>query len=267
MQKRCPYMKRKYFFFDIDGTLTDNSTHKIVPSAKEAVRRLQEEGHFTAIATGRAWYKTKKFAKNIGIDNVVCCGGGGLVLKGELQSNEPLDHAAALSIIRHAEEAGIGYIVMLEDSDDVYMKDYRFLEQAGFRRELTTYHYDLHMDLQNRNILKIYLAYRAETEPEWVNELGHLRLHKEYVVFQYDAKKEGILRMMKAVNGDLSDVVVFGDDTNDLVMFDPVWTSIAMGNAVDALKEKADYVTDRNVDHGIWNACVRNGWISSAELR
>ena len=35
----------------------------------------------------------------------------------------------------------------------------------------------------------------------------------------------------------------------------------------DALKEKADYVTDRNVDHGIWNACVRNGWISSAELR
>ncbi|HAE15790.1 MAG TPA: hydrolase, partial [Erysipelotrichaceae bacterium] len=44
------------------------------------VRRLQEEGHFTAIATGRAWYKTKKFAKNIGIDNVVCCGGGGLVL-------------------------------------------------------------------------------------------------------------------------------------------------------------------------------------------
>ena len=60
-------MKRKYFFFDIDGTLTDNSTHKIVPSAKEAVRRLQEEGHFTAIATGRAWYKTKKFAKNIQI--------------------------------------------------------------------------------------------------------------------------------------------------------------------------------------------------------
>ena len=256
-------MKRKYFFFDIDGTLTDNSTHKIVPSAKEAVRRLQEEGHFTAIATGRAWYKTKKFAKNIGIDNVVCCGGGGLVLKGELQSNEPLDHAAALSIIRHAEDAGIGYIVMLEDSDDVYMKDYRFLEQAGLRRELTTYHYDPQMDLQNQNILKIYLAYRAEAEPEWVNELGHLRLHKEYVVFQYDAKKEGILRMMKAVNGDLSDVVVFGDDTNDLVMFDPVWTSIAMGNATERVKACADYVTADIDEDGVYQALVHYGLLSA----
>ena len=156
---------------------------------------------------------------------------------------------------------------MLEDSDDVYMKDYRFLEQAGFRRELTSYHYKPDMDLQNTDILKIYLACRRETEPEWINELGHLRLHREYVVFQYDAKKEGILRMMKAVSGDIRDVVVFGDDTNDLVMFDRVWTSIAMGNAVDVLKEKADIVTDRNVDHGIWNACVRHGWITSGSVR
>lgn len=260
-------MKRKYFFFDIDGTLTDNSTHKIVSSAKEAVEHLRAEGHFTAIATGRAWYKTKNFAKNIGIDNVVCCGGGGLVLNGVLLSNEPLEHDAAMSVIRNAEEEGIGYIVMLEDSDDVYMKDYRFLEQAGFRRELTSYHFRPDMDLMNTDILKIYLACRKETEPEWINELGHLRLHREYVVFQYDAKKEGILRMMNAVGGDLHDVVVFGDDMNDLVMFDPVWTSVAMGNAVDTLKEKADYVTDRNVDHGIWNACVRNGWITSESLR
>ena len=28
-------MEKKYFFFDIDGTLTDRSTGKIVPSARE----------------------------------------------------------------------------------------------------------------------------------------------------------------------------------------------------------------------------------------
>lgn len=34
-------MEKKYFFFDIDGTLTDRSTGKIVPSAREALDRLE----------------------------------------------------------------------------------------------------------------------------------------------------------------------------------------------------------------------------------
>ena len=54
--------------------------------------------------------------------------------------------------------------------------------------------------------------------------------------------------------------VVFGDDTNDLVMFDSQWTSVAMGNAVDELKEKASFVTDANIDDGIYNICLKQGW-------
>ena len=50
-------MKKKYIFFDIDGTLTDNATKKIVPSAQKALDELQKNGHFVAIATGRAHYK------------------------------------------------------------------------------------------------------------------------------------------------------------------------------------------------------------------
>ena len=50
-------MTRKYFFFDIDGTLTDRYTGKIVPSAAHAVQKLEEAGHFVAINTGRAHYR------------------------------------------------------------------------------------------------------------------------------------------------------------------------------------------------------------------
>ena len=54
-------MEKKYLFFDIDGTLTDRATGEIVPSAKEVLQRLEENGHFVAIATGRAHYKAENF--------------------------------------------------------------------------------------------------------------------------------------------------------------------------------------------------------------
>ena len=78
-------MKKKYFFFDIDGTLTERISRKIVPSAQQALTELQKNGHFVAIATGRAHYKARAFMEEVGLHNMVCCGGAALVLAG-LQS-------------------------------------------------------------------------------------------------------------------------------------------------------------------------------------
>ena len=52
---------------------------------------------------------------------------------------------------------------------------------------------------------------------------------------------------------------------NDMVMFDPRWTSIAMGNACKELKEKASYVTDANVEDGIYKACQKFGWFKDVQ--
>ena len=93
-----------------------------------------------------------------------------------------------------------------------------------------------------------------------IEMLGHLRFVKEYVIFQPDNKKGGILKMMEILNGDIEDVVVFGDDYNDLDMFDSRWTCVAMGNACDALKEKATYVAEKNVDDGIYKICSEMNW-------
>lgn len=79
-------------------------------------------------------------------------------------------------------------------------------------------------------------------------------------MFQYDQKNQGILDMMSHLDAPLNDVVVFGDDYNDLVMFDSTWTNIAMGNACLELKNKASYITDSNVEDGIYKACEYFGW-------
>ena len=97
-------MEKKYLFFDIDGTLTDRSTGEIVPSAREALTRLEENGHFVAIATGRAHYKARKFTDANGFKNMVCCGGNGCVIDNELVENIPLDKDGCIKIIHQAKE-------------------------------------------------------------------------------------------------------------------------------------------------------------------
>ncbi|MBR5207120.1 MAG: HAD hydrolase family protein, partial [Erysipelotrichaceae bacterium] len=90
--------------------------------------------------------------------------------------------------------------------------------------------------------------------------LGNSRFVRDYLMFQVDAKHQGIVDMMNHLNAPLEDVVVFGDDYNDMIMFDSRWTSIAMGNACDALKEKADFVTKANIDDGVDYACQVHHW-------
>ena len=54
--------------------------------------------------------------------------------------------------------------------------------------------------------------------------------------------------------------MVFGDDYNDLDMFDDTFYKVAMGNGCDALKAKADYVAAAHVEDGIYKACEEHGW-------
>jgi hydroxymethylpyrimidine pyrophosphatase-like HAD family hydrolase len=50
--------------------------------------------------------------------------------------------------------------------------------------------------------------------------------------------------------------MAFGDGENDSAMLQFVGCGIAMGNAVEATKESADYITDSVDQDGIWNALV-----------
>lgn len=257
-------MEKKYFFFDIDGTLTERKTRKIVPSAQQALKELVDNGHFVAIATGRAHYKARSFMEEVGLHNMVCCGGGGLVINDELLVNTPLELEKAIAICNQAEALGYGVLLQLDDSIDVYAKNDLFIKQVGERQEPTRYFYDKSLDYNTlEKIFKIYISIPQDKEYELTlkDTLGNLRFVQDYLMFQYDAKKEGIENMMKMLNADVKDVVVFGDDYNDMVMFDERWFSIAMGNACDDLKQMANYVTDENIHDGIYNACKKFNWI------
>ena len=257
-------MNRKYFFFDIDGTLTEKTSRNIVPSAIEAVHRLESAGHFVSIATGRAFYKAKGFAERYGFHNMVFFGGNGIYLNDKLIETRPLEYEPALRLYRQAIEKGYGILVAADDSQKVYASDFRFYDQCGIRQEPTTYIIDENFTAENiPEIYKMYISVPIGHEGNLpaLEENGHLRFVPEYLIIQPDNKRNGIMRMLELINGNAEDTVVFGDDENDLVMFTPPFYRVAMGNADARLKAAADYITDENINDGIMNACLRHGWI------
>ena len=75
------------------------------------------------------------------------------------------------------------------------------------------------------------------------------------------SKADGLIRLARAFGEDesLSDTVAFGDSMNDMEIIRAAGCGVAMGNAIPALKEAADYVTDPIDRDGIWNACKKLG--------
>ena len=81
---------KRYFFFDIDGTLTSPLTACVPEDSKEAIRQLQAKGNFVALATGRLQCDAYHIAQQLGIRSVVSDGGNGLTIDGSLMKS-PLD--------------------------------------------------------------------------------------------------------------------------------------------------------------------------------
>ena len=75
--------RKRYFFFDIDGTLLPSSEDPVIPpSAREGIDELRQRGYFCCLATGRSEYMSRDLCRELGFDNLVSDGGYGITLEG-----------------------------------------------------------------------------------------------------------------------------------------------------------------------------------------
>ena len=169
--------------------------------------------------------------------------------------------------MRTLSDCTMSVLVADEDSELVRTRDFRFYDQAGIRKEPTTYVIDKNYTPEEKGIIyKMYISIPQTCEKDILKilpasePLGRLWFEPEYLLIQQDCKREGILRCLELVGGDKKSVVVFGDDINDLDMFAPDFYKVAMGNGHDALKAAADEIAPANVDDGIYKVCQKNGW-------
>ena len=172
-------MRKKYFFFDVDGTLTCGPhDRRIVPETFEALDRLRENGHFVCIATGRAFSMAKFAMQQTGITNMVCDGGNGICLDGELVSISPMDRDKCLTLLDELEKKDLPYAVVEGDSLDYYAKDDRFMTCEGSTEGDMKGHIDPNFDYHTiQNFHKIFVALREEEEHllENINILPFMR--------------------------------------------------------------------------------------------
>ena len=258
-------MRKRYFFFDIDGTLAAGpiANRRVPESAAFALQHLREQGHFTAICTGRGYAMALPYLKEHGFSDMVCDGGNGIVLDGVLRGVEPLDREACIRVLEECDRLGRPWALSCDLTRRRYTRVPEFDDLA----------HDAYMDTVVDRILTIMpsivstscscRAPKGKKAPLSSLSFVPTARFSPYVLFVEPVDKgNGVKRVMDVYGADYADAVVFGDGSNDISMFLPEWTCVAMGNAIDELKARADFVTTDADKDGILNACRHYGWVS-----
>ena len=150
-------MERKYIFFDIDGTLLDdNPGGKILESTYRTLDKLKENGHFVAIATGRAQYMAMDAAKEAHIDCLVTDGGNGITLHNELQYIKPIDFVQANRVIDQCIEHHLPFAVALGNEAVLYTNQSDQKDQKLPVKLVVDESIDFH---QAEEITKVFIKY------------------------------------------------------------------------------------------------------------
>lgn len=253
---------QKYaLFFDIDGTLVSFKTHEIPASTIFALTHAKANGSRVYIATGRPpiiltnlgaiehlidGYITTNGALCFVGDNLVCC--------------QPIPMQDVMTCVLDAQEKGYSLIV-------VGRKDVAVLDPKGdvdriFRQMLAVKNLDKASPLDEvlqQDILQLTPFFPADYEPQLLARMTQCvsgRWHPEFTDITANGadKGKGIQAIARHEGFDPSRTIAFGDGGNDTSMILQAGIGIAMGNAIDALKQQADYVTTSVDDDGILNA-------------
>ena len=253
---------KKAVFFDIDGTLIDclNGLTDITPRVKKAIHKLQTNGDYVFLATGRPYAFLSKALLDFGFDGFILTNGAHVTIKDKVIYKEPLDKEVIKKLISNFEALGIQY--MLQGELYSYMKEsskefYSIYDTYNISRKYIKSNYDI----ENIDTYKIEMLCKDKNGIDYCLSLGYDSdeydyLHNEdqnsfELYSKRNTKATGILKALAYLNIPKENSYAFGDGKNDIEMLSTVGCGIAMGNASDEVKSYAKKVTDTVHNDGI----------------
>lgn len=250
----------KAIFFDIDGTLISFGTHRVPDSTVRALEAVHAMGIRLFIATGRP----KRIINNLGqleerhlIDGYVTINGSYCYLGDKVVYKESVPETIVKQVGDYCALHQITCIVSTETEIYVTRPDdqfrYLFYDYLHVDK-MQTADYN---DLISQKIFQLTPFFSSEQEQEIRPSLQHCsiaRWHPAFVDITGGTKENGIQQMLSVLGIDREEIMAFGDGGNDRGMLRFAGIGIAMGQAVDEVKDAADYVTTPVDEDGIARA-------------
>ena len=251
-------------FFDIDGTLLSHKTNSVPSSARRALEALREKGILTFIATGRhiSMLRQMKPLEGLPFDGIISLNGQYCRNDAGVIYHCPIEPDSIARLLDYLKEDP--HPCILVEEDRMYINFHNALVekvQAAIHSEMPELG-DLDRGYTHpiyQAILYMSDADRAKLPPLSGVKLTSWTLGGADVIPASGGKAAGIARVLEHYGIAKADTMAFGDGENDVDMFSAVGISVAMGNACDAAKQAAHYVTGDADEDGIWNALKHFG--------
>lgn len=242
----------KAIFFDVDGTLVSFRTHRIPPTALQALHTLREKGVRLFVATGRHPSMLSYLRESFPFDGWVTLSGQYCYAGDELIHQNPMARQAVEELVCAAGKNA--FSCMFLEGRDIYI-NYSDPLTEQFMADL-----DLPIPpvRDPRRALE-GIVYQAiafltrENESRLLDLAPHLkttRWHPHFldVIPTTGGKDAGMDAMLRHFGIPLEESMAFGDGENDLTMLRHAGVGVAMGSASEFVKAGADYAT-ADVDH------------------
>ncbi|EPW97166.1 bifunctional Cof-type HAD-IIB family hydrolase/peptidylprolyl isomerase [Streptococcus agalactiae] len=257
--------KIKAVFFDIDDTLRVKDTGYMPPSILKVFKALKDKGIVVGIASGRARYGVPKEVQDLNADYCVKLNGAYVKDKDKnIIFHRPIPAEYVEQYKKWADTVGIKYGLagrheaVLSDRDDLV------------NDAIDIVYSDLEVNPDFNKEHDIYQMWTFEDKgdslhlPEPLDE--HLRLirwhdHSSDVVLKGTSKALGVSKVVEHLGLKPENILVFGDELNDLELFDYAGLAVAMGVSHPEAQKKADFITKKVEEDGILYALEELGLI------
>lgn len=249
-------------FFDIDGTLAwqDPKLAQELPederdlspypneAVSQAIRDFVAKGNMAFICTGRTLSCIHPKLLELPWTGIVCLAGGYVELEGHVIRDLAMTPGMLQRLAPYLEQSG--EVIRFEGLNGVVRMSIDAPDTPGYARTLgdavtQLQHYSAYKILMSTSLANRIAQDKALEPLLCFNEL---ELEVTEISPRECTKRRGIQSVLDALDPHHGTVYGIGDASNDVSLMNAVDVGIAMGNAPDYLKKRADYITD-SVDH------------------